>query len=148
MSTRPKHVPCDSGPPPDPKTPVPIGTDAHALYLNVSCCHPFGILHHLNAVLPLKVAQVEDVELQSMTDAATEPLIPSNREQSNNARYHEDDAEDVEVDEGALVSPGLFIWGLTICAGVSGLLFGYEYVLVKCNTTPHLCFHPSCVAPC
>jgi SP family myo-inositol transporter-like MFS transporter 13 len=30
------------------------------------------------------------------------------------------------VDERALVSPGIFIWVLTFCAGVSGLLFGYE----------------------
>lgn len=63
-----------------------------------------------------------------MTDAAAEPLISSNREDPYDARYGENDAEDVEVDESALVSPGLFIWGLTICAGVSGLLFGYEYV--------------------
>ena len=33
---------------------------------------------------------------------------------------------DTGVDESALVSPGLFIWGLTLCAGISGLLFGYE----------------------
>jgi SP family myo-inositol transporter-like MFS transporter 13 len=62
-----------------------------------------------------------------MTDAAAEPLIASTREDPHDARYDENDAEDVEVDESALVSPGPFIWGLTICAGVSGLLFGYEY---------------------
>lgn len=63
-----------------------------------------------------------------MTDAAAEPLISDNREYPQDARYSGDDSEDVDVDESALVAPGLFIWGLTICAGVSGLLFGYEYV--------------------
>jgi len=58
-----------------------------------------------------------------MTDAAAEPLIRNDPNEENSDR----DA-DVEVDESALVAPGLFIWGLTICAGVSGLLFGYEYV--------------------
>ncbi|KAF2025108.1 general substrate transporter [Setomelanomma holmii] len=52
-----------------------------------------------------------------MTDAAAEPLISDNREFPDNARDSEDGAEDVEVDESALVSPGLFIWGLTVCAG-------------------------------
>ncbi|KAF1921829.1 general substrate transporter [Ampelomyces quisqualis] len=61
-----------------------------------------------------------------MTDAAAEPLISSNRGYPHDARHGEDSAEDVEADESALVSPGLFIWGLTICAGVSGLLFGYD----------------------
>lgn len=63
-----------------------------------------------------------------MTDAAAEPLIASTREYPHEAQYTDNDAEDVEVDESALVSPGPFIWGLTICSGVSGLLFGYEYV--------------------
>ena len=62
-----------------------------------------------------------------MTDAAAQPLIPNTREYPDNAR-HGDDAEGVEIDESALVSPGWFIWTLTVCAGVSGLLFGYEYV--------------------
>lgn len=34
------------------------------------------------------------------------------------------------VDESTLGAPGLFIWALTFSAGVSGLLFGYEYVSV------------------
>jgi hypothetical protein len=63
-----------------------------------------------------------------MTDAAAEPLIAQNREDPYDARHSSDNTEDVEIDESALVAPGLFIWGLTICAGVSGLLFGYEYV--------------------
>ena len=79
----------------------------------------------------------EDVELDSMNDAAAEPLIPASRRDfpTDDApdQYSSDDHDDTEiredeVDESALVSPGLFIWTLTICAGVSGLLFGYEYV--------------------
>jgi hypothetical protein len=70
-----------------------------------------------------------------MTDVAAEPLISNNREYPDDAR-HSNEAQDVEVDESALVSPGLFIWGLTICAGVSGLLFGYEYV---CTSRDSLC---------
>ncbi|USP76534.1 Myo-inositol transporter 1 [Curvularia clavata] len=68
-----------------------------------------------------------------MDDAAAEPLIPASRQTDAPDRYSSDDDHDDteiredEVDESALVSPGLFIWTLTICAGVSGLLFGYEY---------------------
>jgi hypothetical protein len=82
----------------------------------------------LNAQEEFTLAQAEDVELHSMTDATAEPLIAQSRDHLHDARYSDDDAEDVEVDESALMAPGLFIWGLTICAGVSGLLFGYEYV--------------------
>lgn len=64
-----------------------------------------------------------------MTDTAAEPLIPNHGDLSDDAREQHEDAVVEEIDESALVSPGLFIWGLTICAGVSGLLFGYEYVL-------------------
>jgi SP family myo-inositol transporter-like MFS transporter 13 len=75
----------------------------------------------------------EDVELDSMNDAAAEPLISNDRRVPHDVRdrYDEDDTTSIredEVDESALVSPGLFIWCLTVCAGVSGLLFGYEYV--------------------
>ncbi|OSS43414.1 hypothetical protein B5807_11807 [Epicoccum nigrum] len=31
-----------------------------------------------------------------------------------------------DVDESKLLRPGVFIWCLTLCAGVSGLLFGYD----------------------
>ncbi|KAI4628712.1 hypothetical protein J4E83_003265 [Alternaria metachromatica] len=66
-----------------------------------------------------------------MNDAAAEPLISTDRRVPNDARDRYDEADDAsiredEVDESALVSPGLFIWCLTICAGVSGLLFGYD----------------------
>jgi hypothetical protein len=80
-------------------------------------------------------ASDEDVELHRMNNAAAaaEPLISRDRGVPNDARdrYDENDDESIredDVDESALVSPGLFIWCLTICAGVSGLLFGYEYV--------------------
>jgi SP family myo-inositol transporter-like MFS transporter 13 len=62
-----------------------------------------------------------------MPESTTAPLI------------HRDDDEDLHddhelasrragavADESALVSPSAFIWSLTICAGVSGLLFGYD----------------------
>jgi hypothetical protein len=39
---------------------------------------------------------------------------------------HED--TEGEVDESKMLRPGVFVWCLTLCAGVSGLLFGYEYV--------------------
>ena len=62
-----------------------------------------------------------------MADTAAEPLISHDGRVPNDAHDHYEDEEvDEEIDESALVSPGLFIWGLTICAGVSGLLFGYE----------------------
>ncbi|KAF2846318.1 MFS general substrate transporter [Plenodomus tracheiphilus IPT5] len=67
-----------------------------------------------------------------MTDAAAaEPLLVyHDREVPNNAReQYESEETDVDVDESdesSLISPGAFIWGLTICAGVSGLLFGYD----------------------
>lgn len=75
----------------------------------------------------------DEVELDSMNDSAAEPLIPSTRDFPSDARdrYNSDDDAEIredEVDESTLLSPGLFIWTLTICAGVSGLLFGYEYV--------------------
>ncbi|KAI2485826.1 ProP Permease major facilitator superfamily [Pyrenophora tritici-repentis] len=64
-----------------------------------------------------------------MNDAAAEPLIANISDVPSDARDHYDDEGGIleqEVDESALVSPGLFIWCLTICAGVSGLLFGYD----------------------
>jgi SP family myo-inositol transporter-like MFS transporter 13 len=71
-----------------------------------------------------------------MPNAATVPLIAEDHRDSSvpNHDYGSDsgsvelleDEEEDEVDESKLVAPGAFIWGLTICAGVSGLLFGYE----------------------
>lgn len=70
-----------------------------------------------------------------MTDTAAEPLISNDRDSSEE---HEANDEEPGVDESALVSPGLFIWTLTFCAGVSGLLFGYEYVSTQCPSHPFI----------
>ena len=60
-----------------------------------------------------------------MAERAAEPLIPGREGVPRAERY----AEEVdEVDESKMIRPGVFIWGLTGCAGVSGLLFGYECV--------------------
>ena len=40
----------------------------------------------------------------------------------------EEEQEEEVLDETRLSSPGAFVWCLTLCAGVSGLLFGFEYV--------------------
>ena len=56
-------------------------------------------------------------------DDAAEPLIAPERPSSDH---------DIggEIDIGAVkVAPGLFVWTLTLTAALSGLLFGYEYVL-------------------
>ena len=68
-----------------------------------------------------------------MTDTASEPLITSNDTGADEREYEQgksvdEELEEVDVNESALVSPGIFIWTLTLCAGISGLLFGYEYV--------------------
>ncbi|KAL1648607.1 hypothetical protein SLS61_006734 [Didymella pomorum] len=66
-----------------------------------------------------------------MTNTAAEPLITSHNT-SDDADFdrdvtrHSEEAEDVDVDESHLVRPGAFIWALTLCAGISGLLFGYD----------------------
>ncbi|KAH9881449.1 hypothetical protein IAQ61_000174, partial [Plenodomus lingam] len=64
-------------------------------------------------------------------DAAAERLITHSRDVPSSPRdeYADEDGEEyagIDVDESSLVSPGAFIWGLTLCAGVSGLLFGYD----------------------
>lgn len=62
-----------------------------------------------------------------MAENATEPLIRSERDVPSHEReYHENEQPSDEVDESSLVSPGCFVWALTICAGVSGLLFGFD----------------------
>lgn len=64
-----------------------------------------------------------------MAEPAAEPLISNALDyprREGDGRFSENEALDVEIDENALISPGAFIWGLTVCAGVSGLLFGYE----------------------
>lgn len=60
-------------------------------------------------------------------DGAHEPLI---RPVSPRPEEAEDEAYNAERDrqdeERSFNVPGIFIWVLTFCAGVSGLLFGYE----------------------
>lgn len=51
-----------------------------------------------------------------------------------NERVEREEEDDDEGDE--LASPGRFIWTLTLCAGVSGLLFGYEYVAPSPSSQP------------
>jgi MFS transporter, SP family, solute carrier family 2 (myo-inositol transporter), member 13 len=72
-------------------------------------------------------------------DAAAQPLI------ANEGVYAEHDivregaeGEYVEIEESELGSPGAFIWVLTVCAGISGLLFGYEYAFLKLSSLPSL----------
>lgn len=67
---------------------------------------------------------------------STAPLIRDYDDAADRAGEGEDDAqfgeesleehEDGDGGESALLKPGMFIWGLTLCAGISGLLFGYE----------------------
>lgn len=86
----------------------------------------------------------EDVELHDMADTAAEPLIAhghgrngyaydnDGEEEARRRGYGEQNGdmdeygEEGELDEGLLGTPGRFIWVLTCCAGLSGLLFGYE----------------------
>lgn len=61
-------------------------------------------------------------------DGAHEPLI---RPVSPRPVDAEEDAyntaeRDRQDEERGFDVPGIFIWVLTLCAGVSGLLFGYE----------------------
>ena len=74
------------------------------------------------------LASLDNIELRGMANTAAEPLI------AGRPAVPRDDSADGYEDERALVRPGRFIWVLTFCAGVSGLLFGYEYVL---PSTPH-----------
>jgi hypothetical protein len=63
--------------------------------------------------------------MSSLADGAHEPLIrPPSPGAEDDAR---DDARDWEQEEErSFEVPGAFIWVLTFCACVSGLLFGYE----------------------
>lgn len=74
-----------------------------------------------------------NIELQAMSRADDEthdvheeqPLI---NDGDGDHHEHERQQEGQDVDESVIESPGFFIWALTFSAGVSGLLFGYEYV--------------------
>lgn len=62
-------------------------------------------------------------------DASTSVAQEAERLLSDEPRYDvsSSHARPDIVDESILGSPGWFIWALTFSAGVSGLLFGYEY---------------------
>lgn len=68
-----------------------------------------------------------NLELRHMpeeeADDAHEPLI---RPISPEPQDDGDAERDRQEEERSFEVPGLFIWVLTFCAGVSGLLFGYE----------------------
>jgi len=55
-------------------------------------------------------------------EAANAPLI--HHDDENEAPSHH---ERSHLQEQELTSPSAFIWALTFTAGISGLLFGYEY---------------------
>ena len=65
--------------------------------------------------------------MSAEADGAHEPLI---RPTSPRLEEEDDDEQgterDREEEERSFEVPGTFIWVLTFCAGVSGLLFGYE----------------------
>lgn len=63
-----------------------------------------------------------DADADANADTAAEPLIGAH----GGCEGEQGEELETSVDESALVSPGLFIWTLTLCAGISGLLFGYE----------------------
>jgi hypothetical protein len=79
--------------------------------------------------------QTDDIELANMVaasevqdESAQEPLIPRELRSDPSSTEQEQDArvESIRADESDVEAPGVFIWSLTIAAGVSGLLFGYE----------------------
>lgn len=99
---------------------------------------PINLLHHDQCTEKLHtLASTQEIELDSMRDAAAEPLITNDRDSATATRNGDQDVEP-EHNESTLVSPGLFIWGLTVCAGISGLLFGYEYVRKHTLSTGNL----------
>ncbi len=62
-----------------------------------------------------------------MTDSAEEPLMRHDEDETS----HEVDLSDVSLLlEKNLRHPGIFVWLLTLSAGMSGLLFGCEHALL------------------
>ena len=81
---------------------------------------------------------LEQIGLRVMTDNVAEPLIADRPATPRDEYGHTDDhasAVEAEDDECALVRPGRTIWVLTLCAGISGLLFGYEYFFPTSSKT-------------
>jgi hypothetical protein len=73
-----------------------------------------------------KLSPVQEIELPTMlpdddTDAGV-PLI-----QNNHGAHENEDIDDDTLDQESS-SGNLFVYALTFSAGISGLLFGYEYV--------------------
>lgn len=59
-------------------------------------------------------------------DASSRPLI-SAEQRSRTGSPIQDDHEVTDAEDN-VTTAGWFLWLLTLAAGVSGLLFGYEYV--------------------
>lgn len=81
-------------------------------------------------------------------EAANAPLM---QEDENEAP---DYCEVSHSQESELTSPSAFIWALTFTAGISGLLFGYEYVCLRLSLqatltvdTPVLALSPQPSSP-
>lgn len=85
-----------------------------------------------NEYANLKVAALApsvNIAMHSMPSAASDPLIADEDEVPRDDESEADEsglATSEVVDESIIVAPSPFIWGLTFCAGVSGLLFGYD----------------------
>lgn len=84
-------------------------------------------LFHLSDI-PMSVDGISGTELQDMmqrdeTDHA--PLLAA----TDASPDYDDEAGDDGPASELKYSGGWFIWSLTFSAGISGLLFGYEYVL-------------------
>lgn len=59
-------------------------------------------------------------------DGAHEPLIRPISPRPEDDDDLDTQQRDRQEEERGFEVPGVFIWILTFCAGVSGLLFGYE----------------------
>ena len=97
------------------------------------------MIHDVQRVDKTETLEPEEVEMQPLTTtdldagASNEPLIPNAQHSSNDG-----DDDPVEQDNPKTFS-NLFVYGLTVSAGVSGLLFGYDTgvissTLVSVNT--------------
>ena len=73
-----------------------------------------------------KLSPIQETELSTMSQdddtGAGAPLL------QNNNRAHENEDNDDDTLDLESSSGNLFIYALTLSAGISGLLFGYEYV--------------------
>lgn len=56
------------------------------------------------------------------------PLLPPDQAVSQHERNEHDHSDYAIIYPKLEYSGGWFIWALTLSAGISGLLFGYEYV--------------------